>query len=100
MYPCFDLVVGLVWSNDPKSCAGGSEAAGSVSNARQVKRDDPDKKGYPGSPKFGSWAWGSQPYPIKMYLLETWRQASDKGKECSNDGCGKNICTWNVKVIM
>jgi hypothetical protein len=23
-YPYFDVVVGLVWSHDPKSCAGGS----------------------------------------------------------------------------
>jgi hypothetical protein len=41
-------VVGLAWSYDPKSYAGGRYATGRVSHARQVKGDDPDKKGYPG----------------------------------------------------
>ena len=44
-YPYFDVVVGLVWSNDPESCAGGSEAIDMASRARQVNGDDPDKKG-------------------------------------------------------
>ena len=44
--PYFDVVVGLVWSHDPESYAGGS-------HARQVKGDDPDKKGYPGPPGWG-----------------------------------------------
>jgi hypothetical protein len=38
-----------VWSND----AGGSVATGSASNARQVKGDEPDKKGYSGLPGWG-----------------------------------------------
>jgi hypothetical protein len=42
--------VGLAWSDDPVSSAGGSVAAGRVSRAGQVKGDDPDKKGYPGPP--------------------------------------------------
>jgi len=46
-------VVGLVWSNDPESCAGGSDTTGIASRARQVKGDDPDKKGYPGPPGWG-----------------------------------------------
>ena len=37
MYPYFDAVVGLEWSNDPESYAGGSIATGRVSHARQVK---------------------------------------------------------------
>jgi len=39
-----------VRSHDPESYAGGSLATGRVSHARQVKGDDPDKKGYPGPP--------------------------------------------------
>jgi hypothetical protein len=39
MYPYFDVVVGLVWSHDPKSYAGGSVGYW------QVKGEDPDKKG-------------------------------------------------------
>ena len=34
-YPLFDAVVGLVWSNDPKSYAGGSISIGRASYARQ-----------------------------------------------------------------
>jgi len=41
-------VVGLAWSDDPESYAGGSLAAGRVFHAVQVKGDDPDEKGYPG----------------------------------------------------
>jgi hypothetical protein len=52
-YPYFDIVVGLAWSHDPESCAGGSVAAGMFSHAGQVKGDDPDKKGYPGPPGWG-----------------------------------------------
>ena len=49
-YSSFDAVVGLVWSNDPESCAGDRDANGMASHAGQVKGDDPDKKGYPGPP--------------------------------------------------
>jgi hypothetical protein len=55
MYPYFDVVVGLVLSNDPESYAGGSVATDRASHARQVKGDDPDKKGYRGPPGCG---WG------------------------------------------
>jgi len=51
--PYFDVVVGLVWSNDPESCPGHSDSIGMASRARQVKGDDPDKKGYPGPPGWG-----------------------------------------------
>jgi hypothetical protein len=46
-------VVGLAWSYDPESCAGGSDAIGVVSLARQVKGDDPDRKEYTGPPGWG-----------------------------------------------
>jgi len=46
-------VVGLVWSNDPESYAGSSDATGMISRARQVKGDDLDKKGFPGPPGWG-----------------------------------------------
>jgi hypothetical protein len=46
-------VVGLAWSHEPESYAGGSIATGRVTHARQVKGDDPDKKGYPGPPGWG-----------------------------------------------
>lgn len=46
--PAFDVVLGLVWSHDLASHAGGSVAAGRLSHARRVKGDDRDKKGHPG----------------------------------------------------
>jgi hypothetical protein len=52
-YPYFDIVVGLAWSSDPESYASGSIAAGRVPHARQVRGDDPDKKGYPAPPGWG-----------------------------------------------
>jgi hypothetical protein len=33
-YPYFDVVVGLAWSYDPESYAGGSDATGMASRAR------------------------------------------------------------------
>jgi hypothetical protein len=47
-------VVGLARSYDPESYAGGSVTGGRVSNAWQIKGDDPDKNGYPGPQ--GGWA--------------------------------------------
>jgi len=46
-----------LWSNDPESYTGCSVATGRVSQARQVKGDDPDKKGYPSLPS-GGLTWG------------------------------------------
>jgi hypothetical protein len=54
MHPYFDVVVGLVRSNDPESSAGGSVATGRVSHAKQFKGDDPDKKGCLGPPSWGT----------------------------------------------
>jgi len=47
---CFDVVVGLGWSNYSGNCAGGSVAIGGTFNGSQVKGDDPDEKGYAGPP--------------------------------------------------
>jgi hypothetical protein len=52
-----------VWSNDPESYAGGSLATGMASHARQVKGDDPDKKGYPGPPSWGFGCVANNPIP-------------------------------------
>ena len=39
--------------NDPESYAGSTVATGMASHARQVKGDDPDKKGCPWHPRLG-----------------------------------------------
>ena len=57
MNPFFDVVVKVAWTSDSGSCTGGSVAIGEAFNARQVKGDDPDEKGYVGPPGWGS-AWG------------------------------------------
>ena len=67
-YPCFDVVEGLVWSNDPVSYAGSSVATGRVSLAGQVKGDDLDKNGYTGAPGCGLYVEVEIP-PHKNVLL-------------------------------
>ena len=52
-YPYVDLVVGLVWSNDPESYVGCGVATGRVSLAGQVEGGDTDKKGIPVSYRLG-----------------------------------------------
>jgi hypothetical protein len=47
------VVVGFECSRDPESYAGGSVATGRVTHARQVKGQELDEEGYPGSPGWG-----------------------------------------------
>ena len=75
--PLQRAVVGLVWSNDPKSYTGGSVATGMVSHARHVKGDDPDKKGCPGPPGSGLGV-GQTTTPSNAYLLRNFNQRLEK----------------------
>jgi hypothetical protein len=45
MYPYFGIVVGLAWSNDPKSYACDSVGTGRAFHATQAKGYNPEKKG-------------------------------------------------------
>jgi hypothetical protein len=60
-YPYFDVVVGLAWSKDPESYAGGNTSSDRGSRAGKVKGNDPDKKGHPGPPGWGLSMWLTTP---------------------------------------
>jgi hypothetical protein len=77
-YPYFGIVVGLVWSHDPKRYAGGSLPTGRASHARKVKGDDPDKKGYPSPPGWGLGMRLKTP-PHKKYII-TKPQGNEAGQ--------------------
>ena len=47
-------------------------ATGRVSHARQVKGDDPDKKGYPGPPGWGVGMGLTTPHSKKIYCYKSW----------------------------
>jgi hypothetical protein len=46
-------VVGLAWSNDPKSYGSSRVVTGRATHARDVKDKDPDKKAIPWSSTLG-----------------------------------------------
>jgi hypothetical protein len=50
------ILVGIHFPN-PERYARGTVAVGRAFDARQVKVDDPEEKGYPGPSGWG-WAWG------------------------------------------
>jgi hypothetical protein len=60
MNPCFDVVEGLAWSNDPEIYAGSRVATGKT-HAREVKGNDPGKKRYRGLPCGGLGVWLTEP---------------------------------------
>jgi hypothetical protein len=43
-YPCSDVVVGFVWSDDLETYVDGSAATGRVSHARKINGDDPERE--------------------------------------------------------
>jgi hypothetical protein len=65
--------VGLVWSYDPESYAGGSLSTGRASHARQVKGDD-RQKGIPWPSRLRLGHEANHPTPKKKYYYETSRK--------------------------
>ena len=82
-------------------------ATGRASHARQVKGDDPDKKGYPGPPGWGGGgclAWGKQPHPVKELTVK--KVGQRKKLDRLNDDGQKTryteitLATWNVQTML
>jgi len=71
-------VVGLAFSNDSESYAGGSLATGRACRARQIKGDNPNNKGYPGPPVWWVSVEVTTPSHRKYVLLRNsynWRRS-------------------------
>jgi hypothetical protein len=75
--------MGLVWSHDPESYAGSSNATGRASRARQAKGDDPDKNGYPGPPVWGFGVGLTTPHSKKLIVTKV--EQSNKLEDRFND---------------
>jgi hypothetical protein len=70
----------------PRAMLAVAYAAGRASHARQVKVDDPDKKGYPGPPGWGLTVSLTTP-PRKKVLLRilNWRPRPTQGCRADDD---------------
>jgi hypothetical protein len=55
----------------PRAMLAVAYATGRASHARQVKGDDPDKKGYPGPPGWGFDVGLTTPHSKKTYCYES-----------------------------
>ena len=80
-------------------------ATGRAYHARQVKHDDPDKKGYPGPPGLGGFGVGLTTPPRKK-LIVTKVEQRKKLDRLNDDGRKKAGCTeitlgtWNVQTVL
>ena len=89
-YLYVDVVVGFAWPKDPESYAGGSVATGRATHARQVKGDDPDKKGYSGPP---GWRLdvGLATSPHKKAFVETFLKLETGWKQRRRPRMSKSL---------
>jgi hypothetical protein len=96
MYPYFDVVVGLPWSDDPESRGGGSVAGGRASNSVLVKGHDPKKKVYPGP---SGWAlrFRLTTSPHKLYLLTSFSVIRNRTETTKTTQHGQGFMSWNME---
>ena len=69
-YPYIIAVVGLVWSNDPESYAGGSVSTGRFSIAGQFEGYDTDKKRDTLVLQVGGWKVRLTTPPRKIFIVK------------------------------
>jgi hypothetical protein len=65
-YPYFDVVMGLTWSYDPQSYAGGSVVAGRSPMSDRSKMMTHTKRDILAL-QVGGWAWGLWTHPVKSF---------------------------------
>ena len=74
-------------------------ATGRASHARQVKGDDPDKKGYPGPPGWGFGMGLTTPHSKKLIVMKV--EQRNKLDRFNDDGLKRTryteitLATWN-----
>jgi hypothetical protein len=91
---------------NPRAMLAVAYATGRASHARQVKGDDPDKKGYPGPP---GWGLGTglttlsrenqtvAKNPVMETGLPSWKQPRLRSKETNTV---MRFGTWNVRTLL
>jgi hypothetical protein len=79
-------------------------ATGRASHARQVKGDDPDKKGYPGSPGWGFGMGLTTPHSKKLIVTKV--EQRNKLDRFNDDGRKRTryteitLATWNIQTML
>jgi hypothetical protein len=76
-YPYFDVVVELCGHMIPRAKLAVAYATGRASHARQVKGDNPDKKGYPGPPGWGFGVGLTTPHSKKLIVMKVEQKKLD-----------------------
>ena len=89
-YPYNDVVVTWFW----ELCY--SVSTRMTYHAREVKGDDPDKKGYPGPPGWGFLAWGWS-HPIKIYLVKKLLKLETGRKQHRRPSMNSDLRKWRCK---
>jgi len=78
---------------------------GRASHARQVKGDDPDKKGYPGPPVWGFGVGLTNPHSKKKNFIFTKVEQRNKRDRFNDDGWKRpryteiTLATWNIQSM-